>query len=186
MTKQSLTDKPSTEITALKVPPKLYATLGKPALISSESTQEYDELWQLFRAALEPRGFIDEVLIRNVTDLEWEARRARRMKASLYKCSRDLAISVFLEKLEVDPVQRRSLIAGWLNKDPLQKSRVDSMLRAAGFGEDEVLAQTMLERLDALEKVERMIAQAELRRNANIKTLEHHRASWAERGEGDC
>jgi hypothetical protein len=45
---------------------------------------------------------------------------------------------------------------------------------------DEVMAQTLSINLNDIERIERMIASAEARRNAILREVERHRATWAQ------
>ena len=53
--------------------------------------------------------------------------------------------------------------------------RVDNILASAGLTMDAVMAQTLSHKLDDLERIERMIATAEVRRNVILREIDWHR-----------
>lgn len=161
------------------VPKKLYTILGPPA-VSADQRAAFDELWKLFRDALHPTNFIDEMLIRNIADLEMEVRHFRRLKSALMTSSQDSGLITLLAKLDLDHKTRTNLSQAWMRQEPAAIKEVATLLKSGQMGSDEILAQTLANHIDAFEKVERMTAQAEARRNNHIDELMRHKASWAE------
>lgn len=160
---------------------QLHQIFGKPALIKGEDNKKYDELWTQFREALDPSDFIEEMYIRNAVDLEWEVRRNRQLKASLLFSSRDSGLSRLLHKLTTGNPANRDLVVRWMRGEASAAAEVDKILRAADFGRDEIYAEALAKNIDVFEKIDRMIAQAELRRNNQINEIARHKSAWREK-----
>jgi len=161
------------------VPKKLYTILGPPA-VSADQHAAFDELWGLFRDSLQPKNFIDEMLLRNIADLEMEVRTLRKLKSALMTSSQDDGLITLLDKLGLDFSHRKKLSEAWIRREPEAIKQVEALLKKAQMGSDEILAHTLANRIDAFEKLDRMTAQAEARRNNHINELMRHKASWAE------
>jgi hypothetical protein len=58
---------------------------------------------------------------------------------------------------------------------------VERALYGAGLSMDSVTARSLVADLDSFERIERLIASAEARRNAALRELERHRSAFAER-----
>jgi hypothetical protein len=57
--------------------------------------------------------------------------------------------------------------------------KIDRLLGWAELTMDAVLAEALATRIDDIERIERLEATAEHRRNAVLREIEHHRASFA-------
>jgi hypothetical protein len=57
---------------------------------------------------------------------------------------------------------------------------VDAMLVSAGLSMDAVMAKTLELRIAEIERIERMIASAEVRRSLVLREIERHRAGFAQ------
>ena len=178
MSKRSNTNSPSPSFQR-RVPKKFYTIMGPPA-VPKDLEMEFDELWQMFREALQPADFIDEMYIRNAADLEMEVRNARKLKAALMASSRDSGLKTLLDKLGLQHSARTNLAEAWMRGEPSATKEVKALLGSAQMGADEIFAHTLANKIDVFEKVERMIAQAEARRNAHISELARHRSWWSE------
>jgi hypothetical protein len=72
----------------------------EPYLIQGEDATSYQELLAQIRAAVHPIDIIDEMLVADVTSLEWEVLRWRRLKTTLIRARWLAALENFLrEKL---------------------------------------------------------------------------------------
>jgi hypothetical protein len=58
---------------------------------------------------------------------------------------------------------------------------VDRHLATAGLTMDAVMAETMSKEIELVEKMDRMIASAEIRRNATLREIERRRSDFAAR-----
>jgi hypothetical protein len=71
------------------------------------------------------------------------------------------------------------LVANWARRIPRAVKRVDGLLASVGLTKDAIMAHTLTENLDHLERIDRMIAMAEGRRDAMLREIERHRATLA-------
>lgn len=68
----------------------------------------------------------------------------------------------------------------WARRDAKAIEKVDKLLASAGLTIDAVIAQTLALKLDQVERIDRMIMNAEARRNAVLREVDRHRASVAQ------
>jgi len=65
-----------------------------------------------------------------------------------------------------------NLAEAWAARQRSAIKRVDKLLASAGLTMDAVMAQALSLKLDDIERIDRMIATAEGRRNAEIKVID--------------
>ena len=85
-----------------------------------------------------------------------------------------------MEPFVPDYCEREDLAKAWGTRDKAAVKEVDKLLAAAGMSIDAIMAQTLSINLDDIERIDRMIATAEARRNLIIREIERHRATWAQ------
>ena len=64
-------------------PPTKWNFFGPPPLLDGEDPAAYDDLLASVSGAVKPSDILEEIWVRDVVDLAWEARRLRRLKANL-------------------------------------------------------------------------------------------------------
>jgi hypothetical protein len=144
-------------------------------LLPGEKQADYAELaLRMVKAAL-PRDAIEEFLVRDVVDLTWEILRLRRIKARLLKASLDAGVSQVLGSVGYTCQQRGELSQKWAAGDESARQKVDSILAKAGLAVGEVTAKTLDSKLDSFERLDRMLASAEARRNNALREIDRHR-----------
>jgi hypothetical protein len=151
---------------------------GEPGLILGEDAQGYDELLAQVRRALTPRDVMEEMWIRDVVDLAWDSFRLRRLKANLLRVRASNAVWDVL-----GPLVRNAydLAQKWHARDEAAVRTVDAALKSAGMSMDAVMAATLREEIDEIERIEAMIANTETRRGVGLREIERYRASFAEK-----
>ena len=70
---------------------------------------------------------------------------------------------------------REELVAGWANGEAAARQDVKALLRQAGLDQEAIAAQTLADKLDTIEKLDRMIMQTEARRNAILREVDRRR-----------
>src|SRR5262244_3618565 len=80
----STTD-PKSSTTPASLPERVgrLALFGPPPLLEGEDTAAYDELLVRISGAVKPADILEEIWVRDIVDLVWEAFRLRRLKANL-------------------------------------------------------------------------------------------------------
>ena len=78
-------------------------------------------------------------------------------------------------------VHRDPLVEGWYARDPAAVMQIEQLLEKAGLSMDHVMAQTLSKKLDEVERIDRMIANAEGRRHVVLREIDRHRGVVAAR-----
>jgi hypothetical protein len=152
---------------------------GPPPLLEGEETAAYDELLVRISGAVNPADIFEEIWVRDLVDLVWEALRLRRLKASLMTATAYRGLEQILKPL-VGFLEEQGLAKAWAARDQSAIKRVDKLLASAGLTMDAVMAQTLSISLDDIERIDRMIATAEVRRNAILREVDRHRTTWGQ------
>ena len=152
--------------------------LGRAPLIPGDERAGYDTLLAGIAGTVRPADLIEEAWVRDVVDLVWEAVRLRRLKAALMTACADEGMQKVLAGL--DARDTLSLSRRWAARELDAVGQVEAVLAAAGLGLDHVMAQTLRVRIGEIERIDRMTALAEARRNAALREIAHHRANFAE------
>jgi hypothetical protein len=105
---------------------------GPAPLIEGEDAAAYNEFLAKISSAVKPKDFLEEIWVRDLVDLSWEALRMRRIKARLLK---------------------PALSPGFYDYSTT---------------------------IDSVERIDRMVMNAEARRNATLREIERHRSCMAE------
>ena len=141
--------------------------LGRAALLRSESPESYRALAEQCAAAITPRDMIEEVMLRDYVDLTWEIVRLRRMQPHV------VAIA--------SPDAER-YVAAELAAAEVRGANGEAASRPAGRGEvteDTIEAHAFVRELDAIDALERLVADKEAMRRAVLRDLEAWRAGAA-------
>ena len=154
---------------------------GEPALLLGEDARGYDELLAEVSRVLVPHDVIEDMWIRDVVDLAWDVLRLRRLKANLLRVRARDALREVLDPLSKDAFD---LARGWFARDAAAVDEVERALKSAGLSMDTVMAATLRQELEEIERIEAMIANAENRRGTALSEIERHRASFAEKLRG--
>jgi hypothetical protein len=154
---------------------------GPPALLPGESLAEYWRLDSLLQADLAPADVIEKIWLRDLVDLQWEVRRWRRLSNEFLSWSTydglDKILRLFFQCNGPEVELKRK----WMRRDPAAIAAVSRLLDVAGLTEDTVLAQTLADQLDVIDRIDRMTFQAERRRDHAIEQIERRREGLAAR-----
>jgi hypothetical protein len=149
---------------------------GPAPLIEGEDAGAYDELLVRISTAVRPADIFEEIWVRDIVDLVWEAFRLRRLKACLMTAGARKALAQGLAPV-VGWSQADGLARSWAAREPGAVAAVEGHLATAGIGLEGVAAQGLCIQLDYVERIERMIMAAEARRNAALREIDRHRAT---------
>ena len=150
-------------------------------MLLGEDARGYDELLAEVSRVLVPHDVIEDMWIRDVVDLAWDVLRLRRLKANLLRARAREALREVLDRLSEDAFD---LTRGWFARDAAAVDKVERALKSAGLSMDTVMAATLRQELEEIERIEAMIANAENRRGTALSEIERHRASFAEKLRG--
>jgi hypothetical protein len=154
--------------------------LGPAPLFEGEDTAGYDELLARISGAVKPADIFEEIWVRDIVDLVWEAFRLRRLKANLMTATAHQGLEEILKPLVRYYEDRDKLAQAWAARKKEAVEQVDKFLASAGLTMDAVMAQTLSIKIYDIERIDRMIAAAELRRSAILREVERHRATWGQ------
>jgi hypothetical protein len=152
---------------------------GPAPLFEGEDAAGYDELLARVSGAIKPADIIEEIWIRDIVGLTWEALRLRRARVALLAANRYVGVRRVLEPL--CGTEAYELSDQWVRRAGEAVAAVDRHLAAAGLTMDAVMAETMSKEIELVEKMDRMIASAEIRRNATLREIERRRSDFAAR-----
>jgi hypothetical protein len=144
-------------------------------LLPGEKEADYATVAERIVGAASPRDAIEEFLIRDVVDLTWEILRLRRVKAGIVRASIGGGVRQVLSDVGHPFPEGATLSTKWAAGDESARKKVDSILTKAGLTNDEVTAQTLERKLDSFERLDRMLASAEARRNNALREIDRHR-----------
>jgi hypothetical protein len=112
--------------------------LGAPPLIPFDDPAAYDRLLAAVTQAIKPMDFLEMIWARDVTDLQWEITRCRRIRAKI----------------------------------------IEGGVESEITGDDETrLTSSVTFNIQLIERLDRMIASMEARRNAACHEADRHRAN---------
>ena len=154
-------------------------TVAPAPLLPGEKQADYADVAVRVVRAAKPRDAIEEFLIRDVIDLTWEILRLRRVKSGLLKASMNAGVGEILRGLGHGPKSAvfyaQNLGEKWAAGDKEARKEVEAALAKAGLTIDEVTAKTLEKKLDSFERLDRMLASAEARRNNALREIDRHR-----------
>lgn len=175
----SIDPEPLTTLASLQERAGRLALFGPPPLLEGEDTAAYDELLLQISGTVKPADILEEIWVRDVVDLVWEAFRLRRLKANLITAVAHEGVKRILTPL-LGGSRAYDLAEAWARRERGAIKQVDELLASAGLTMDAVMAQTLSLKLDDIDRIDRMIATAEGRRNAILREVDRHRTTWGQ------
>ena len=155
------------------------AGIAAAPLLPGEQEPDYANLVARIVAVAQPSDAIEDLLTRDVIDLTWEIFRLRRVKAGILKASINTGVERVLDDLGYGPEisfdYTEKLAKKWAAGDKNARKEVQAALDKAGLTTDEVTAKTLESKLDSFERLDRMLASAEARRNNALREIDRHR-----------
>jgi hypothetical protein len=155
------------------------ALFGRPPLLEGEDTAAYDELLLQISGIVKPADILEEIWVRDIVDLVWEVFRLRRLKANVITAVAHEGVERILTPL-LGWSSAHDLARAWARRERSAIKHVDELLASACLTMDAVMAQTLSLKLDDIERIDRMIATAEGRRNAILREVDRHRTTWGQ------
>jgi hypothetical protein len=154
------------------------ALLAHSPLIPGENAESYNDLLARISGTLQPSDILEEIWVRDVVDLVWDAFRLRRLKAHLLKAAAHEGMAQLIGPL-LDWNLTGQISRRWAIGHEEAVNTVKTTLAAADMDMDSVMARTLALKIHEIERIDRMTMAAEARRNAVLREIERHRASFA-------
>jgi len=157
-----------------------------PCLIT-ESSDELASLCEQVNQEIKPAGFIERIYVEDVVALTWDILRLRRSKTAIINGAFLAALQGILEQLlcrrDTDVLYdhehaAEDLARGWFDNKKA-KTQVATLLRNFGLDERAIEAEAFRLRVDDLERFDRMLALAEVRRDRALRCIAEYRQSLA-------
>jgi hypothetical protein len=160
--------------------------LPGPSLVDGEDAPTYAQLAAGIRAAVAPANVIEEIWARDVADLTWDVVRLRRLKAGLFTIGASDGMAQILCGLEEYPVNGQINARNWAARKPAAIAAVNTQLSAAGLDMGDVATSTFAARIDQFDRIERMLAAAEVRRAAALHAIDNRRVAERARAAAEA
>ena len=154
------------------------ALLAHSPLIPGENAESYNDLLARISGTLQPSDILEEIWVRDVVDLVWDAFRLRRLKAHLLKAAAHEGMAQLIGPL-LDWNLTGQTSRRWAIGHEEAVKTVKATLAAADMDMNSVMARTLALKIHEIERIDRMTMAAEARRNAVLREIERHRASFA-------
>ena len=169
--------------------PTIASRPGAPILLDGESLETHAGIAQSLREQIQPRDVIEEIYLNDLVDAQCEKLRWRRAKINLLRSSAKKGVRTLIAPLlDTDPLEMAFMekplerfVKGWIRRDPGALEEVQQLLKKAGHDDAAITAQTLLELIDEVEAIDKLISRAEARYNAAIRDINDHRAALAQR-----
>jgi len=153
--------------------------LGPAPLIQGDDAAAYDTLLAHASGTVKPADIFEEIWVRDIVDQTWESLRLRRHKAGLMNATADEGLRRVLWRFNIQGTS--AITVAWSERDPETVQKVNELLASSGLTMDSVNAQTLRLIIDPIERIDRMIASNETRRNATLHEIERHRAGFGQK-----
>jgi len=155
--------------------PMAWRLFGPTPIMEGEDITLYDDLLTRISTAVKPKDILEDIWVREDVDLVWEIFRLRRLKWTLLVASAEEGLVKVLAPFIQGVPEQKELAHAWFARKPSAIKRVKKILASAGLSEDAILAQTLSIKLDDIERIDRMIAIKEARRNVILSEIDRHR-----------
>ena len=157
-------NRPLAKRPASKPPAGLAKLFNDPPLLGSESREEYEGLFTAIIDALKPQDAIAWLFVRDVTDLSWEIRRERRVKAQIIGSARNDVVEALLTPVDLSMFAQfappgknlrgdRTDLLKW-QKDPQSRPSIEKKLADRGDDESMVLAKALVQAAPDIDAIE--------------------------------
>lgn len=155
--------------------------LGLPQLFPGESEAERDYLIDAIRSVYGSGDRINELFISDAISHTLELWSLRRVKNDYIQSRRNTGLRRLLPALlppsnmAVPEMKAEEMADSWARRDKRATADIEKMLSAAGVSWALILAEGIAASLSSIEKLDKLIADTEKRRNAAIAELERRR-----------
>jgi hypothetical protein len=174
---------------------------GPPPLIEGENPAAYDQMHTRIFNAVKPTDFIEEIWVRDLTDVAWSIFRLRRIQAAylsakVWDDANDKASSLAEAEPELMEGPEKEEMIRLLSSDSglswetlvAQNPRANEKFQKfwasakATLDMDAIQADVMIGEIDTIEQIEHLVTLAEQRFDAVIRELDRHRVAQKLRG----
>ena len=164
---------------------KSSAPYFRTIVLKTESEDEFVKMVEKLERDIQPENFIEELYVNEVAALTWEIIRYRRCKTAIITNANHTALKSILLQIRFKPKSSETLAADRLAHEWYysQKAKEDiaALLKEAGRDESAVEAEAFRQRLSEIEKIDRLLASVEARRDKALRCIGQYREGFAKR-----
>jgi hypothetical protein len=161
------------------------ALIPTAPLLLTESKDEFNLIRDNLNDQIKPRGIIEQMYVEDIACLVWEILRLRRSKAAIINLTFRDALTEVVAQLLRDPGERsyqvkdhsEKLAREWFS-DPDVKKQIAGLLREFDLDETAIEAEAFRKSADDLERVDRLMASAEARRDKALVCIAQYRGDF--------
>jgi hypothetical protein len=152
---------------------------GPAPLIAGEDQRDYDEVCRRFYDAVKPRDFVERIWLDEVAEFTWDAVRLRRLQAALLASTAREHLPYILSSGYRG--QWYNLALDWAKGKRKAIEEVDARLAGMGQTVHSLMAQALTMKIDDFERIDRMILNKQLRRDAILREIDRHRTTLGQK-----
>ena len=157
---------------------------GVPLLIT-ESKDEFERIREALDYQIKPRGIIEQIYVEDIAYLVWEILRLRRSKTAIINLAFRGALKKVVAQLSREPGElgrgvddRAEELAHQWFSDPDIKKQIAGLLGEFGLDETAIEAEAFRKSADDLERIDRLMASAEARRDKALVCTAQYRGDF--------
>ncbi len=153
-------------------------------LIDGEKRSDYEAFHASCLRALQPTDAIETVWLQDFIDNTWEAQRLKKMKFAIIQMGRRDAVRRLIKEYsqgEFSEGESYALALRWSEGNSSATDFVAVLIKKYELGEAAVMVRAMENSLPTLERIEKLIATHNYRRDASLRELEKRRDILAKR-----
>jgi len=166
---------------------------GPPPLLPGEDAAAYEALLARVSADVKPQDIIEKIWVRDIVDITWEVFRLRKIRGGLAAQKISEVLQNRLERCgveespgypssteglnieEYDKSLCYTLPYQWIKQEPDVVAWINELEANKEISMNEVMASAFVRNLDRIERVDKLLAVAESRRNAVLREIERRR-----------
>jgi hypothetical protein len=161
------------------------ALIPTSPLLLTESKDEFNLIRDNLNDQIKPRGIIEQMYVEDIAYLVWEILRLRRSKAAIINSAFRDALTEVVTQLLRNPGERNYQLKGnseklareWFS-DPDVKKQIAGLLREFNLDETAIEAEAFRKSADDLERIDRLMASAEARRDKALVCIAQYRGDF--------
>jgi hypothetical protein len=154
-------------------------------LLITEPNDEFDRLRNALKQEINPRGIIEQMYVEDIAALVWEILRFRRSKAAIINLAFREALTEVITQLWRDPGEpsyevnkdAEKLAREWFS-DRDAKKQVADLLHEFNLDETTIEAEALRRSATAVERIDRLMASAEARRDKALVCIAQYRSDF--------
>jgi hypothetical protein len=161
------------------------AILPTAPLLITESKDDFKRILDALTDEIKPRGIIEQMYVADIAHLVWEVWRLRRCKAGIINAAFRAALQTVLTQLMREPAQHACLVKDGAEKlarrwfsNPDAKKKIAGVLREFELDETAIEAEAIRESAEDLERIDRLLASSEVRRDKALFCVAQYRGDF--------